>query len=249
MCNTCQDPTSIWTSSGCSSCGDTTSGDNFNELYSSYYAKLSSLIGGKFWPGLGLPAAQFPAVDSNQYSHYLDVATGFIYLYNLASGNWLFEYSLAPFTQSIISSYLQAGTNISLTPLTNGLQINANVPATATSSVSAGYYAIVVPTTTGINTDYHVSFVLPSGVIANPTLDEVTFFGGITNNNVSLGGSIAIPNSYGPMPAISNFHSLAIDSSTSTVVAIPGQQIINGAAGSTPPTTGAFNRGDIYIAG
>lgn len=328
MCNSCQDPSSLWTSSGCSTCGNTT--DNFNQLYSTYYNKLSSLVGGKFWPGSGLPAAQFPAIDTTQYLFYLDITTGNIYIYSVSGLVWSFLYSLAGLTQGMLSTFLQAGTNITLTPVTGGLQVSAAVtpPITITSGtninvvpVTGGYQVnstVVIPTIiTNIDTlqivagrgnSSTVPIILSGGLTANAatiasstlaaaaittatigtagistanittatvnaatitTANATTAVIGtatvttanltnatissatITTENVTYltAGNVVL----NPAPTVntdsSSYAVLVINPSTLAVGSLQRQQVLSGITGSTPPTTGTFTRGDIYIAG
>jgi|GEM_PF-4893274 len=221
MCNICGDPTSVWNSSGCSTCGCSpiAQQNNFTSLYSGLYNSIINSIGGKFWPGQGLPQAQYPPVDITQYSHYLDVLTSNIYVYNSTTATWSFLFSLTGAFISILQSNIIAGANITITPSSSGITI---------ASSGGGGTTVVTP-----NTD---------------TLQIVTNRGSSTNLPITVGGLTfqTLPNLYGDSNGV---YDMVLDASTYTIAVRPRQQILVGPSGSTPPATGTFYRGDIYIAG
>jgi len=62
----------------------------FDARYLYYYDQLALLAGGKFTFGLGLPGAQFPAIDTANYIGYIDISTGSFYRWNTGTLVWDF---------------------------------------------------------------------------------------------------------------------------------------------------------------
>lgn len=274
MCN-CSNYQSI--DGSCTQCGQPT-GDNFNQLYANYYAKLSSMIGGKFTVGQGVAAVQVPPIDSNQYLNYLDVVTGSFYRYNIGTGNWDFLFNLSSAIEASINQWLIAGPNITLTPTVNGMEVSANVVQQAQ----------VIPTLEqvtqqGGNTDQNVTIsghlsannvginteTVQNSTIANLTANgatigvatisgALTVQGAATINNMSsnvvnagglhVGGGFwqVAPSQFG---AGGGYALMAYDPINLNWAGVPRQQVLSGPSGSTPPTTGNFLPGDLYIAG
>ena len=261
MCNTCNDPCYTWDKGCCSDCGNSVN-DNFDQLYANYYSKLSTLIGGKFWPGQGIPTAQLPPIDTTQYLNYIDVVTGFFYQWNYGTSQWTYLFNLSGAIESVINQWLIPGANVSIVPTINGLQVSANiaaVPSTETLETITGRGAftdhdITIAGRLQVNAETATSIISTSlsvtgsaqinnEIVTNSAITNATFVNGVVSYMKWLTGPPTTAT------AASNYSLIGFDNVTNQWEAVPRQQVLSGPAGSLPPTTGNFLPGDLYIAG